>query len=117
MFRFVTSLVSALFSGLRSRRDLILENLALRQQLATILQKHQPRIRPADRLFWVLMRRFWSKWADTVIIVRPKTVNAWHRAGFSIYWRWLSRSGHRPGRPSLDKQIRDPVHRMANENG
>ena len=64
MFRFVTSLVSALFSGLRSRRDLILENLALRQQRATILQKHQPRIRPADRLFWVLMRRFWSKWAD-----------------------------------------------------
>jgi len=117
MFRFITSLVSALFSGLRSRRDLILENLALRQQLATVLQKHQPRIRPADRLFWVLMRRFWSKWADTVIIVKPKTVIAWHRAGFSIYWRWLSRSGRRPGRPSLDKQIRDLVHRIANENG
>jgi len=51
-------LVTALLSGLSSRRDLVLENLALRQQLATVLQKRRPLVRPADRLFWVLLRRF-----------------------------------------------------------
>ena len=117
MSRFIRVLISALLSGLRSRRDLVFENLALRQQLATVLQKHQPRIRPADRVFWILLRRFWSKWADAVIIVKPKTVVAWHRAGFALYWRWLSGSGRRPGRPSVDKQIRDLVRRMATENG
>jgi len=117
MSRFIRVLISALVSGLRSRRDLVFENLALRQQLATVLQKHQPRIRPADRVFWILLRRFWSKWADAVIIVKPKTVVAWHRAGFALYWRWLSGSGRGPGRPSVDKQIRDLVRRMATENG
>jgi putative transposase len=89
MFRFFTTLAAAFRSGLRSRRDLVFENLAPRQQLATVLQKHQPRIRPADRLLWVLLRRFWSKWANTLCIVKPKTVVAWHRAGFSIYWKCL----------------------------
>ena len=86
MFGLITTLVSALLAGLRSRRDLFLENLALRQQLATVLQKHQPRIRPPDRLFWVLLRRFCSKWADALVIVKPKTVVARHRTGFSLYW-------------------------------
>ena len=39
----------------RSRRDLLLENLALRQQLA-VLKRRYPRRRMAvsDRLFWVI---------------------------------------------------------------
>jgi hypothetical protein len=45
---------------LRSRRDLLLENLALRQHLAVLTRK-QPRPRPslADKLFWVALRRLW----------------------------------------------------------
>jgi len=40
MIRLLATLVIALLSGFRSRRDLVLENLALRQQLATLLHKH-----------------------------------------------------------------------------
>jgi hypothetical protein len=40
MLRLLRTTIAALLSGFRSRRDLVLENLALRQQLATVL--HAP---------------------------------------------------------------------------
>ena len=42
----------------RSRRSLLLENLALRQQLTVLKRKHpKPKLRVLDKLFWVLARR------------------------------------------------------------
>ncbi len=49
----------------------MLKNLALRQQLSTVLQKRRPRIGLVDRAFWVVLRRVWARWADAVAIVRP----------------------------------------------
>src|SRR5258707_14676281 len=86
-------------SGFRSRRDLLLENLALRQQLATLAPRRRPLIRPADRAFWVALRQLWSGWADALVIVKSETVIRWHRADFRLYWRWLFRPGERGGRP------------------
>jgi hypothetical protein len=77
----------------RSRQDLLLENLSLRQQLATMVQRNRPRIRPADRVFWIALRRVWSRWAEVLVIVKPETVVSWHRAGFRLYWQRLSRRG------------------------
>ena len=85
-----------LFSGLllrlfRSRRDILLENLALRQQLAVLKRKHpRPRLTALDKLFWILARRFWSRWKQALIIVSPETVVRWHRSGFALYWRAIS---------------------------
>jgi hypothetical protein len=70
---------------MRSRRDLVLENLALRQQLATLTARRYADIRPVDRVFWVLLHRSRSRWAETLAILRPDTVVGWHRAGFRIY--------------------------------
>jgi transposase InsO family protein len=92
-----------------SRRDLVVENLALRQQLVTLAGRRHPDIRPADRLFW-------SGWAETLTIVKPDTVVGWHRAGFRIYWNWLSRRGKRSGRPPLAREVRALIRRMAMEN-
>jgi hypothetical protein len=40
----------------RSRRDLLLENFALRQQLAVLKRRHShPRLAVTDRLFWVII--------------------------------------------------------------
>jgi len=53
----------------------VLENLALRQQLAVLKRKHaRPRLAALDKLFWVLVRRFWSEWKQALIIVGPETV-------------------------------------------
>ena len=62
---------------LRSQKDsdLALENLALRQQLA-IWKRHKkrPQIRTKDRLFWIMLCRFWSNWRQALIVVKPETV-------------------------------------------
>src|SRR5437879_1679626 len=57
------------------RRRLLLENLALRQQLAALKRRHpRPRLAAFDKLFWVFVRRFWSGWQQALIIVSPETV-------------------------------------------
>jgi hypothetical protein len=53
----------AIVRTFRSRRGLMLENLALRQQLAVLKRKHpRPKLGPLDKLFWVVALRFWSRW-------------------------------------------------------
>jgi len=81
MLRLLVALLPTLFSAMRSRRHLVIENLALRQQLATFASRLHPDIRPSDRVFWVLLRRYWSRWAGALAIVRPDTVVRWHRTG------------------------------------
>jgi len=101
---------------MRSRRHLVIENLALRQQLATLAGRRHPDIQPADRVFWVLLHRYWSRLAEAHAVVEPDTVVRWHRAGFRIYWNWLSRRGKRSGRPRLPREVRSLIRRMATEN-
>jgi transposase InsO family protein len=48
-------------------------------------------------------------------IVQPDTVTKWHRLGFKLYWRWKS-TPKSPGRPPIDKGIRDLIRRMARDN-
>jgi len=116
MLRLLVALLPTFLTAMRSRRDLVIENLALRQQLATLAGRRHPDIRPADRVFWVLLRRVWSRWAEALAIVRPDTVVRWHRAGFRTYWNWLSRRGKRSGRPPLPREVRALIRRMATEN-
>lgn len=116
MLRLAAVVIGWLASVGRSRRELLLENIALRQQLATMVQRGRPRIRPADRVFWIALRRVWSRWAEVLVIVRPETVVRWHRAGFRLYWQRLSRRGIRRGRPIVPGEVRDLIRRMAAEN-
>jgi hypothetical protein len=102
---------------LRSRRDLLLENLALRQQPAVLKRRHpQPRFAPSERLFWVMLRQLWSGWKQALILVQPETVVRWHRAGFNLYWTWLSRHRVRAGRKCITLELRELIFRMVAEN-
>jgi hypothetical protein len=102
---------------LRSRRSLLLEVLALRQQLAVLNTKHpQPRFALPDRLFWLVLRRLWSGWKEALVIVRPETVIRWHRAGFKRYWRWISRYRTCAGRSCASRELRELIFRMVAEN-
>ena len=60
-------------SSFRSKNDLAIENVALRQQLANFKDKRpRPALTNTDRAFWVLLRMIWSKWSDALIVVSPK---------------------------------------------
>jgi transposase InsO family protein len=101
---------------LLSRSALAAENLAPRQQVAVYKQSvKRPKLRLCDRVFWVLLSRLWSNWRSALAIVQPETVIQWHRMGFKLYWRWKSRAG-KPGRPRIEREIRDLIRRMSREN-
>src|SRR5690349_10528709 len=113
-FRLLLGLVFRLFY---SQRNLLLENLALRQQLLTLKRKQRrPRLNRFDRMFWVMIKRTWSNWKDALVIVTPETVVGWHRAGFRLYWRWRSRHQNALGRKPVSKELRDLIFRMVAEN-
>jgi hypothetical protein len=74
-------------SSLKSQRELALENLALRQQLAILKRTtKRPTLTNADRVFWVALLRLWTGWQSALILVKPETVIGWHRKGFKLYW-------------------------------
>jgi putative transposase len=97
-------------------RQLALENLALRQQLAVYKRlAPRPKLRPADRLFWVGLARVWTGWQQALVIVSPDTVLRWQRRRFREYW--TRRSGRpRGGRPPVSAEIAALVRTMAAAN-
>ena len=110
--------VLALFVGLlarvgRSRQDLLLENFALRHHL--MLCARRPRVTEVDRLLWAPLRRRWSGWRTSLVILHPDTVVRWHRTGWRRFWTWKSRP-HRPGRRRIPVEARDLILRRAREH-
>ncbi len=103
-------------AGLGSRRELMLENLALRHQLQVALRTNpDPRLRPRDRALWVWLHGIWPDgWRRHLRLVHPETVIRWHRTGWRVYWTWKSRA--RLGRPHLTAEVRKLIARMSKEN-
>ena len=59
----------------RNRREQVIVELALRQQLATYSQqKAKPKLTSLDRAFWVTLSQFWPRWKQALVIVKPDTV-------------------------------------------
>ena len=51
-----------------------------------------------------------------MILVTPETVVRWHRAGFRLYWSWISRARKVVGRKPISREVRDLIFRMVAEN-
>src|SRR5437867_12613034 len=97
-------------------RQVALENLALRHQLAVYKKMvNRPKLLSRDRLFWVALSWVWAGWRQALVIVSPNTILRWQRRRFREYWARLSA---RPtaGRPRVSRQIRALVGRMAQAN-
>jgi putative transposase len=98
---------------IRSRRTLLLSNLALRQQLAVYKRRQErPALKNRDRLFWSLLSRIWSGWKSCLVIVKPETVVRWQKKRFRNFWRRRSK----PGRPCIDRQHIAFIRRISSDH-
>ncbi len=102
------------YSALKSRAALQVENLALRHQLV-VLQRSVKRakIRPADRILWSTLARIWVNWENALIFVKPETVIRWQHRRFKAHWTRLCRE---PGRPAIAKEVQELIRTMSRMN-
>ena len=100
-------------SFLRPSRAIRAENLVLRKQLASYIERDiKPRrVDHATRVSLALFSRLFD-WRDAVVIVRPSTIVRWHRLGWRIFWCGKCRAG----RPPIPPELRSLIRRMAAEN-
>ena len=122
MHRVVIFLVSigarAIRAVCRHRADLVIENLALRRQVAALKQQRpRPALDDTDRAFWVALRESWPGcplWMSRLVIVNADTVARWNRDRFRRYWTKISQR-HHPGRPRVDPEILRLIRMMAQD--
>src|SRR5271157_6593613 len=99
----------------RTRTALVLESIALRHQIAVLERSRtrRPCFRRLERLFWILLSRWWSGWRESLLIVQPETVLRWRRNGWSALWRYRSRGRWTGGRRSISSDARRLITQMA----
>lgn len=115
LLNFTTLFFRCIPTFFRSHSEQAIVELVLRQQLATYTVKpSRPRLTRLDRGFWVILSRIWPRWRDSLVIVQPVTVVRWHRKGFRLYWRSISKRG--PGRPPISSELQALIRRLAIEN-
>ena len=112
-------------SGLKSSTDLRLENAALRVQIQMLEDKlkrlgsKRHSSRPVDRLFWILLSRFWNGWELTLHVFQPGTIKRWHDNLFKNFWKRKSTLGSKPkrrGRPPISKEDIAIIRQIARDN-
>jgi putative transposase len=103
MTKWLSIFLLSFVSLFRTHRDLVFENLLLRQQPAVLKEKcSRPQLSQTDRSFRVLVSNLWPKWRNALI--------RWHREGFRRHW---ARKCKTKGRPELDPKIRLLIKRMS----
>src|SRR5450631_1227147 len=97
----------------RCKESIQAENLLLRRQLALYIERgiRPGRIDPGTRVSLAVLARL-SDWRSALVVVKPETMRRWHRAG----WRLLYQAKSRRGRPTIAKELRELIRRMAREN-
>jgi transposase InsO family protein len=116
MLEYLLLLVALLLAAVRRHRDLVTENLLLRQQLMVLTRptRKRPRLLTRDRLVWLVAHALGCDWRRHLRLVQPETVIGWHRRGWQLFWRWRSRA--RLGRPRLSAEVRELIATIAREN-
>jgi putative transposase len=98
----------------RPRRSKELEILVLRHELAILRrQASRPKLTRADRALLASLSRPLARPAWAVLPVKPETVLRWHRQLIARRWTYAHRP---PGRPPLERSLRELILRLADEN-
>jgi putative transposase len=109
-----STLLRLVVRGRRSEFGKDVELLVLRHQLAVLRrQQPRPRLRPADRACLAALSRILPRRRCQGLIVTPQTLLRWHRQLVRRRWTQPQRS---PGRPPVERRLRELVLRLAREN-
>jgi len=80
MFAFLLGLFRMVWLFGKDHRSVVLENLALRQQLSIYRRKHKrPHFVDRDRWFWATLSVLWKDWRRALLVVYPDTAVRWQR--------------------------------------
>ena len=83
MLGFLLGLLRLVWLFGKGHQAVVLENLALRQQLSIYKRKQKrPRLVGRDRWFWIALSVVWKEWRRALCIVHPDTVVRWQRERF-----------------------------------
>jgi hypothetical protein len=98
----------------RPRRSKELEILVLRHELAILRrQTSRPKLTRADRTLLAALSRLLAQTAWPVFPIKPETLLRWHRQLIARRWTYAHRT---PGRPPLERSLRELIVRLADEN-
>ena len=99
------------------QRKMPLHLLAMHQQLSVYKRAgKKPKLKERDRIFWMILSRFWPEWKSRLIIVKPETVLRWNRRRFKDYWRKLSGQRPKVGRPPITQEHIEFIRRISSEH-
>ena len=115
MINILKTLLNSLLCFIKSRHQLELEIVLLRQQLNILKRKTKnPKLINSDRILISIIAKYLTNWKRSIIIVKPQTVINWHRKGFRLFWRWKSRK--KLGRPGICPETKKMIREMSSSN-
>ncbi len=115
LIRLFVVMIKIINTVFKSKNDLIMANIVLRQQLSNYkAKKVKPKITDKDRSFWIALKQAWCKWRDVLIIVKPETVIDWQRRRFKKHWTKISTN--KTSRKRIKKEIKELIYKIAREN-
>ena len=98
----------------RGDRSKELEILVLRHELSVLRrQVRRPEFTERDRLLLAALSRVLARRSWRAFTVRPETLLRWHRQLVTRHWTYPHRQ---PGRPPIERQVRELILRLAQEN-